>query len=230
MQNNPGKLTVDFTDNPVLAIFDCDGVLVDSEPIANRVLVQLLNEHGLNVKYEEAIQTFTGLSNDSFAELIRHKFNKVLSADFFEELRKRTFAVFETDLKAVHGVQEALKQISFAKCVASSGDYAKIKKSLSLTGLLSVFGANIFSASEVERGKPAPDLFLFAAQKMSMKPEQCYLVEDSIHGVKAGVAAGMTVIGYGESNTINLMQAGAKEVLTDMHELPMLLKRLLLSG
>lgn len=214
-----------FTPPPFLIIFDCDGVLVDSEPILNRIFVDLLAEEGLSITYDEAIEKFVGLSQEAVSELIKDSFGRSLKDGFFQELRSRTFAAFENDLQPIHGIKDALSHIDLPKCVASSGDHTNIRKTLQLTGLLSIFEPNIFSATEVARGKPAPDLFLFAAKQMGTAPEQCCVIEDSIYGVKAGVAAGMTVLGYAKAGkAFSLSQEGAKVVFENMSELPSLLK------
>jgi HAD superfamily hydrolase (TIGR01509 family) len=225
MSNVLANLNNQSLASPLLVIFDCDGVLVDSEPIANQIFVQLLTEEGLSITYEEAIQKFIGLSKNAITELIENEFGTALKESFFHELRGRTFAAFETDLQPIKGIKEALDQIIHPKCVASSGDYIKIKKTLELTKLFSLFEPNIFSATEVEKGKPAPDLFLFAAERMGIEPENCCVIEDSIYGVQAGVAAGMKVLGYAKArNSEIFLQAGATLVFDNMNELPKLLK------
>jgi phosphoglycolate phosphatase len=209
----------------ILVIFDCDGVLVDSEPISNRIAAKLLSEEGICLPYEEVIRSCMGLSQDAVAMLLRQRFGISLNEQFFDELRRRTFASFDKELQPVDGIEDALIRIDFAKCVASSSDHDKIRKMLELTGLLSQFTPNLFSATDVAHGKPAPDLFLYAAERMGAVPSDCFVIEDSAAGVLAGTAAGMTVFGYAkDSHSAALSQSGAKLIFDDMRKLPDLLK------
>lgn len=177
-------------------LFDCDGVLVDSEPIANRILTEDLNSIGLAMSYREVCDAFVGLTLERCLELIAERLGRPAPADFLDRLQERTFAAFREDLRPVAGVREALERIDRPSCVASSGDPDKIRLSLELTGLLDRFQGRIFSARQVERGKPYPDLFLHAAATLGARPENCAVVEDSGPGIRAGLAAGMTVFAY----------------------------------
>jgi phosphoglycolate phosphatase len=207
-----------------LAIFDCDGVLVDSEPLANRVFTEALNEIGLPATYEEVCRDFTGLSLPRCIELVENRLQEPLPAGFTEKLQERTFAAFRRELQPVPGILEALSRISMPLCVASSGDHEKMRLTLGLTGLLPYFEGRMFSAMDVDRGKPYPDLFLHAAAEMGARPGRCAVVEDSLPGVQAAVAAGMTAFAYaGRAAARPLGDAGAT-VFEEMAALPGLLE------
>lgn len=179
-----------------LVIFDCDGVLVDSEPIANRVLVDELRIAGLMIEESEAQAMFTGLSLARVLELAEARLGRGLPTEFLGRLQARTFAKFRSELRPIPGVRRLLGALEIPHCVASSGGQDKIRFTLGLTGLLECFEGRIFSATEVARGKPAPDLFLRAAEACGTDPASCAVIEDSLPGVLAGKAAGMTVFRY----------------------------------
>jgi len=208
-----------------LLIFDCDGVLVDSEPLANRVLNEALNDLGLSIGLDESAARFTGLSLASCAQLVERMLGAPLPQSFLPDLEQRTAEVFERCLRPVRGVADLLSAISLPRCVASSGSHRKIRNSLRIAGLARWFpdGA-IFSADDVSRGKPAPDLFLLAACRRGCAPERCVVVEDSVPGVTAALAAGMTVYGYAERTSPRKLRAAGATVFTRMHELADLLE------
>jgi HAD superfamily hydrolase (TIGR01509 family) len=202
-----------------LVIFDCDGVLVDSELISNTVLAAMLTEIGLPVTYEESVRLFLGRSWAACTEIIEARLGRLLPDGFRENYYERMFEAFKKDLRPVPGIVDVLDSIDIPYCVASSGEHYKMRTTLGVTGLLPGFEGKMFSATEVERGKPAPDLFLYAAAQMNASPERCAVVEDSPTGAKAGVAAGMTVFGYaGMSDGKALKNAGA-HVFSKMSEL-----------
>jgi HAD superfamily hydrolase (TIGR01509 family) len=206
-----------------LVIFDCDGVLVDSEPVANRIFAEELNAAGLALSVEEVCREFIGRSMACCLAEVERRLGRPLPAGFVERLQSRTFDAFRAGLAPVAGVREALARIDLPFCVASSGEPQKMRLTLGLTGLLPLFEGRLFSAVEVERGKPHPDLFLHAARRLGATPARCAVVEDSRHGVAAGVAAGMTVFGYaGRGNAAELAAAGATP-FDDMRRLPELL-------
>lgn len=206
-----------------LIIFDCDGVLVDSEPITNRIFCRMLNEIGLEISFDETMSTFMGRTMNGCVEIIEKRLGRPVPNDFIEEYHRRIIPAFEGELKAVRGVQAALDAISRPTCVASSGSQKKMRATLGITGLLPRFEGRLFSGTEVPRGKPFPDLFLHAAERMGAKPLECAVIEDSVPGVQAGVAAGMTVFGYaGFTPFERLLDAGAV-VFDNMSELPRLL-------
>ena len=217
---------------PQLVIFDCDGVLVDSEMIASRELAAYITDLGRPTTDAQCRATFTGMSLKSVRELVRQDWGFALPDDFVEQLRKRDHIAFERDLQIIPGVVEVLGQLralGLDYCVASSGSPEKIHHSLTLTGLLDRFDDNVFSASQVNHGKPAPDLFKFAAFEMGAAATDCIVIEDSPTGVKAGVAAGMTVLGFTggqhcDAQSANgLLFSGAKFTFNEMSLLPHIL-------
>lgn len=209
-----------------LVIFDCDGVLVDSEPIANRVFSRMLGEVGLPMDYGETVRTFVGRSAATCVRMVEARIGRPVPEGWVDAWRQRTFDAFSQALRAVEGVAEALDRIRAPFCVASSGEPAKMRFTLGMTGLLPPFEGRMFSAVEVPRGKPAPDLFLHAARRMGAAPGHCAVIEDSAVGVQAGAAAGMTVFGFAAmSDPDALRAAGAAHVFTRMDELPDLLAR-----
>lgn len=206
-----------------LVIFDCDGVLVDSEEISNRVLVEELQGAGFPVTLEEALDAFVGLRLKTCCELLAARYGRPVPEECLARYRARVEAEFRAKLKPVDGVIEALDAIRLPTCVASSGAPEKMRLTLGLCGLWERFEGRIFSAREVARGKPYPDLFLHAAARMGVDPTACAVVEDSPPGVKAGLAAGMTVFGYvGGFNARPLHELGAVP-FRHMRELPALL-------
>lgn len=207
-----------------LIIFDCDGVLVDSEPIANRILTRMLNELGLHISYEETMGAFVGRSMSSCVQIIEERLGRSLPADFIGTYNARSFAAFEEELQPMPGVTETLQRIRFPVCVASSASHEKMRATLGVTGLLHQFEGRMFSATEVGRGKPDPALFLHAAKQLRAAPRACAVVEDTVVGVQAGLAAGMTVFGFARAeDPVALAEAGAR-VFDDMADLADLLE------
>lgn len=209
-----------------LIIFDCDGVLIDSEVIACRTDAACLAEIGIMISAEEIMDRYVGISAAAMFADIELRHGRSLPADFAEIVGGCVAAAFETDLRPVPGVELVLQALSLRHCVASSSAPARLRHSLSLTGLLHYFDPHIFSATQVARGKPAPDLFLFAAASMQAPPDACLVVEDSEAGVRAAVAAEMRAIGFtGGSHcrpghAERLLAAGACVVCDDMRRLP----------
>ena len=182
---------------PKLIIFDCDGVLVDSEKLANQELVMALARHGLDISFEEAVQSFAGFAPEDTVAKAETMLGRALPQDFWSKTQERTFAAFERDLQPIKGAADlvwALKENDIRVCVASSGTHEKMNLTLKLTGLDGLFRPNVFSAADVGRGKPAPDLFLFAARQMETAPSDCLVIEDSRPGIEAARTAGMDVI------------------------------------
>jgi HAD superfamily hydrolase (TIGR01509 family) len=205
-----------------LVIFDCDGVLVDSERLAVRTEAEILSGLGWKLSESEIIERFVGRSAGYMqGEIERHLGRAV---DWNNEFEARYREVFERELVAVEGVTDALDRIDLPVCVASSGSHAKIRFSLRLAGLLDRFGDRIYSVDDVERGKPAPDIFLFAAGQMGFEPRRCAVVEDSVSGVTAALAADMRVFAFagGVTSESKLSLDGAS-VFRHMRELPGLL-------
>jgi HAD superfamily hydrolase (TIGR01509 family) len=207
-----------------LVIFDCDGVLVDSEPLSNRIFVEALAELGLNITLEDCVNIFVGRPAETNVATIEEMLGGPVPPNFLSELVTKAEKHFEMHLEAVPGIKAALEQINLPVCVASSSGPELIRKNLALTGLLDRFGENIFSSTQVKNGKPAPDIFLFAAKNMQAQPENCVVVEDSVAGVQAGRAAGMNVLAYtGTFPRDALQEAGAHTLFDDMSMLPQLI-------
>jgi HAD superfamily hydrolase (TIGR01509 family) len=199
---------------PRLVIFDCDGVLVDTERLTIVVEARVLTELGWPITEAEVVERWMGKSSATqLADLEAH-----LGAEGTRLFDERTTAelhdTFDRELTAVDGVVgllDRLEAAGLATCVASSGTHERMRRTLGLTGLHDRFDGRIFSATEVAQGKPAPDLFLHAAERMAVAPSRCVVIEDSVYGVQAGVAAGMTVYGFAGGLTAAdaLTQAGA---------------------
>ena len=206
-------------------IFDCDGVLVDSEALSNQALSEALGEAGLEMSPIECRAQFMGRSWANCLEVIEERMGREAPQELEESYRRRMRQAFERDLRAVPGVEDALDRIELPTCVASSGPPSKIRLTLGLTGLWPRFEGRIFSAREVEQGKPAPDLFLHAAAQMGWEPGGCAVVEDAPVGVEAAVAAGMAAFGYAGDGDAPALEAAGARVFTDMSELPELLSR-----
>jgi len=183
-----------------LVIFDNDGVLVDSEPLSNTLLAAYLTELGHPTTYEESVRDYMGSAMHRIHELVEERTGQRLPDDFDDVFHARVFAAFERELKPVTGAAGVLEKLSadgIPYCVASSGSHERIRVGHRTTGLDRWFDdEHIFSSQDVGRGKPAPDLFLYAAERMGVTPDKCVVVEDSPLGVQAAVAAGMDVYGF----------------------------------
>ena len=179
-----------------LVIFDCDGVLIDSEVIACRIDAEALTEAGYAITPQGIAERFIGLASGAMREIVEQQLGRALPQNFETELRRRTEAAYRQELRAIAGIAELLDDLAVPVCVASSSAPAKLRLGLELTGLLAHFEPHVFSSTMVARGKPAPDLFLYAAAQMGIRPERCVIVEDSLAGVQASVAAAMPVIGF----------------------------------
>ncbi|MFF5159968.1 HAD family hydrolase [Streptomyces sp. NPDC000348] len=211
-----------------LVIFDNDGVLVDSEPISNRLLAAFLTELGHPTSYEDSIRDYMGSAMHRVHDLVEERTGQRLPADFDDVFHARVFAAFERELKPVVGAVEALEKLAadgVPYCVASSGSHERIRVGHRTTGLDRWFDdERIFSSQDVGRGKPAPDLFLYAAERMGVAAERCVVVEDSPLGVRAAVAAGMDVYGFTAMTPAGKL-SGTTGLFEDMAELVPLLSR-----
>ncbi|MFD1746836.1 HAD family hydrolase [Rhizobium helianthi] len=179
-----------------LVIFDCDGVLVDSEPLSVRVLMDAVAAHGGTLSEAEAYRRFLGRSMATMVSILDEDFGIAADAAFLEGMRRALYQRFEEELQPIEGIANALQQMPWRKCVASSSQPERIRLSLRLTGLQNFFEPHIFSATMVKRGKPEPDLFLHAAAEMNAEPSQCVVVEDSPAGILAAKRAGMRVFAF----------------------------------
>jgi HAD superfamily hydrolase (TIGR01509 family) len=209
-----------------LVIFDCDGVLVDSEVISCRAHAETLTRHGYPITEHQVLERFLGVSDREARLIIEAELGRRLPDDFEAQVKHATLQFYEGDLRAIAHIADALAAIELPKCVASSGTPEKIKHGLTCTGLYEALAPHIFSATQVARGKPAPDLFLLAAERMGASPERCVVIEDSVPGVTGARAAGMAVLGFhGGSHCLpshaeKLRAAGAIVTFDDMRQLP----------
>ena len=207
-------------------IFDNDGVLVDSERLANTILAELLTEAGLPYTLDEAVRDFMGGSMVSMRTKAEALLGSALPADLEDRYHARLFDGF-AQLQAVPGVEAVLDALDAAGtpyCVASSGTHDRIRTALSAVGFWGRFEGRVFSAEDVAHGKPAPDLFLHAAAALDSKPDACVVIEDSPLGVAAAKAAGMTVFGYAAMTPPDRL-AGADAIFKEMTALPALLNQ-----
>ncbi|MFG2573085.1 HAD family hydrolase [Streptomyces sp. NPDC048481] len=209
-----------------LVIFDNDGVLVDSEPISNRHLAAYLTELGHPTSYEDSIRDYMGSAMHRIHELVLERTGQRLPADFDDTFHRRVFAAFERELEPVPGAVDVLAKLTadgVPYCVASSGSHERIWVGHRKTGLDRFFSQDrVFSSQDVGKGKPAPDLFLHAAERMGVPAERCVVVEDSPLGVRAAVAAGMDVYGF-TAMTPAARLAGATQLISDLGQLADLL-------
>ncbi|MBD2747170.1 HAD family hydrolase [Microvirga sp. BT688] len=208
----------------MLLIFDCDGVLVDSEALACEIDAQILTRIGLPYSADDIARKFVGVSFKDMVARLEAEHDCTLPVDLGAQLDSALFAKFETDLKPIEGVRKAILSLPYPRCVASSSTPERIALSLRITGLSDLFD-HVFSATQVARGKPAPDLFLHAAKNMNADPQDCIVIEDSAAGVQGALAAGMRVIGFvggahcGPEHAEKLRQAGASVVIERMTDL-----------
>ena len=209
---------------PGLVIFDCDGVLVDSELIDARIRSECFRVEGFPITAED-LQESPGISGVGLAEMIRRRFGRPLPEGFMQATRAKIMSAFTDELRAIEGISELLGSLTMPLSVASNSHLDRVRHSLEVTGLLQFFDPHVFSAIMVERGKPAPDLFLFAAERLNVSPADCLVVEDSVHGIIAGQAAGMEVVGFcGGSHcqtdhSEHLIGAGCERVFARMSEI-----------
>ena len=216
-----------------LIIFDCDGVLVNSEPLAMRILLETIAEAGAVIDAGEAQEAFLGKSLASVCELLRRERGIDIDAAALERMRERLYETFRQELRPVSGVTEVLGEVGRPFCIASSSQLERIDLALEVTGLAPFFNGNVFSAAMVKRGKPAPDLFLHAAREMQVAPADCIVVEDSPAGISSALSAGMKVFGFtggdhaqSAAHRQRLEALGPRLVFSDMRQLPGLVRDL----
>lgn len=205
-------------------IFDCDGVLVDSEPIASQIMVDMANELGANIDLEYALRKFKGTSIHRCQEHIAELATQEMPEDFLPNFRERSFESFKKNIQPVEGVSEVLKNLELPFCVASSGPENKIRLNLEVTGLLPYFEDKIFSCFAIEKWKPDPAVFLWAAETMGFKPEECLVIEDSLSGIHAAKNGGFDVYGFTAHDYNDELEAEATQTFHNMSELLGLLK------
>ena len=211
-------------------IFDCDGVLVDSEHLSAAAMSEAMATIGLDVTPEECMRDLLGRTLAYSIGYAERRLGGPVPDSFAPEYHRRLYALFRGELRPVDGVADALDAIDLPSCVASSGEHERIRVALEATGLLHRFDGRIFSATEVARGKPAPDLFLHAAERMGWDPRECAVIEDSPIGVEAGRAAGMAVLGYATATGVEALAAAGARPFTSMADLPRLVARLASRG
>jgi HAD superfamily hydrolase (TIGR01509 family) len=211
-----------------LIIFDCDGVLVDSEALENEISAQCLTQAGLPMTGQEARERYIGLSSMAVIEQVEAELGRKLPDGWLANYNAISHARLAAEVEAVTGVEAAidtLEAMGFETAIASSGEHAKMKITLGRTGLYKRFKGRIFSAQDVAQGKPAPDVYLLAAKTLGYAPEACFAVEDSPNGARAAVAAGITTFGYAaQIDPALLLAAGVKDVFLDMADLPSLVQ------
>ena len=209
--------------NTKCILFDCDGTLVDSENITNRVVANMAGELGISMTLREAQIKFGVKTLDAVIYGMKEMSGKDIPADWLPRLVKEVSKAYETDLQPMEGIKKLLDSIDIPICVASNGEPRHVKGSLMLTGLNGYFNENVFTASEVNRPKPAPDLFLHAAQKMGFKPKDCVVIEDSIPGVTAAVNANIKVYGLVKLCSAEELESAGAIPFKTMNELSELL-------
>ena len=215
-----------------LLIFDCDGVLVDSEHLACEALAELMTTLGHSMTADQAMLAFAGRSLKDVLARAERLLSRPIPKDVGEQAAVQLMARFRRELQAVAGAKEAIAALPYRRCVASSSTPDRLMLSLDITGLSPLFGNNVFSAVEVANGKPAPDLFLLAARRLGEEPSSCIVIEDSVLGVEAAGAAGMAAIGFAGASHANqdlaerLAAAGAEPVIHSMANLPTAVEQL----
>ena len=235
---NYGKDTNVAPDNHLdrittLLIFDCDGVLVDSERLACSALAELMTTLGHAMTTEEAVLAFAGSSLNDVLARAEELLSGPIPQRMGEQTATQLLARLRVQLMAVTGVKEAIAALPYRRCVASSSGPERLSLSLEVSGLSPVFGNDVFSAAQVANGKPAPDLFLLAARCFETDPSNCIVIEDSVLGIEAAQAAGMAAIGFagashaGDELARRLAAAGAETVIRSMAELPMAVRGLI---
>ena len=204
-------------------IFDCDGVLVDSEPIGNQVMVTMANELGAQINLEYAYQNFKGNALKNCINQIADLIDEEMPSNFEFEYRRRSFEMFKNNIKPVDGVLDVVKNLDIPFCVASSGPVNKIQLNLEITGLWPYFKSNVFSCYSVQKWKPDPAVFLWAAETMGFHPSECVVIEDSIIGVNAAINGGFDVFGFTAHDYKNELEELSTKTFNSFLKLPKLL-------
>ncbi len=204
-------------------IFDCDGVLVDSEALSAKVFREMILEMGFEIDFDVVLKQITGTSMADNLNFFSEFTGKKLPPDFESNYRKRSFKIFKTDLKAIDGIHELIRSLKVPLGVASSGPLNKIKLNLTTTGLIENFGDNIFSCYEIGAWKPDPEIYLHAAKKLGFAPKECAVIEDSLTGVKAAIAGGFDVYAFTGNEKSDLFEKLGARIFSKMSELKELL-------
>ena len=204
-------------------IFDCDGTLVDSEPLTNKVIAEMAGELGITMTWEEATKLWGGKTIDAVVYGMKEMSGNELPDDWVPRLVQNVSNAYKHDLVPMDGISEVLDSLTIPTCVASNGRPGHVENSLKITGLYKYFKDKVYTASEVAHPKPAPDLFLYAVDKMDFPKEECVVIEDSIPGVTAAVRAGIRVLGLVKMSSEKELEEAGAEPFTNMRELPKLL-------
>ncbi|PZD74763.1 6-phosphogluconate phosphatase [Acaryochloris thomasi RCC1774] len=215
--------------NVDLVIFDCDGVLVDSERITNTVFAEMLNELGLSLTLEDMFEQFVGHSMSYCLELSEKLLQRPVPNNFEKEFHERSAIAYQTSLQPVPGIVDLLQGLEIPYCVASNSTHQEMQVTLGITQLLNYFEGKRFSVADVARGKPYPDVYLYAAKQMSVVPNRCVVIEDTAIGVRAAVSAGMRVFGYAKLTPAHQLEEEGAISFTDMQRFIELLSNLSLS-
>jgi len=207
-----------------LVIFDCDGVVVDSERLVFEVFGSFIRSLGVHLSDAETREQFLGRSLADCMAIVERLRGEPAPPGALERYTAERDRVLSESVQAVEGIRDVLNALTIPYCIASSGGYDKMRITLGATKLMPLFEGRLFSATEVPRAKPAPDIFLFAAERMGASPARTAVIEDTVNGVRAGCAAGMTVFGYVDLTPAErLIEAGATRTFTQMRDLPALL-------
>jgi HAD superfamily hydrolase (TIGR01509 family) len=209
-----------------LIIFDCDGVLVDSERLTNQVFIDMLAVEGVNITLHEIMENYVGIPLQNGIAILEKLHQFKLPEDFITEFKQQSMAVLESDLRPISGVEKVIRNLQIPFCVASNSHTEKVCAMLKITGLFDYFNGKIITARQVKHPKPAPDIYLYAARAFNIAPSDCLVIEDTTVGVTAAKVAGMTVLGYAaQTSATRLLEAGAHHVFKAMKELPMLIQQ-----
>lgn len=200
-------------------IFDCDGVLIDSESISIGVLVDMANHLGANMNFKESLIRFKGKALNFCMDFIAKRIDQPLPIHFEQDYRINSFEAFRKHIQPITGIKDVVEQLTVPFCVASSGPENKIRLNLEITGLLPFFEGHIFSCYAIQKWKPEPDIFLWAADTMGFKPSECLVIEDSVSGVKAAKAGGFDVFGYTEHDYDHELKTVATKTFSRMGDL-----------
>ena len=212
-----------------LLIFDCDGVLVDSEHINSTVFYEMVQARDIDISFDLIHKEMLGGALHDAIQLIERTHNKSLGEDFIQEFRTNTFDRFKSTLKPINGILSSLEKLTYRKCIASNGPLEKMALNLEVTGIIKHFDKNhIFSAYDIQTWKPEPDLFFHALKKMNGRKEEAIIVEDSMNGVKGAINAGIKVIAYAVPDKKDQLAAlGPDLIIEDMHDLPNAIEELI---
>lgn len=200
-------------------IFDCDGVLVDSEPIGNQILVDMANNLGANIDLAFAMKYFKGSHFKECVSIIKKVVTRPIPDTFESEYRRRSLEEFEKHLKPIEGITQVIEQLKLPFCVASSGMESKMKFNLNLVGLLPYFENKLFSCYTIQKFKPEPDVFIWAAKTMGFQPPECVVIEDSLLGVQGALKGGFDVFGFTAHDTNNELESLCTKTFNDMNDL-----------